>query len=182
MNKKVLKTMIALVVIFLMALYVLKIFFPEQFVLCVENEKLVEIGKYIDSHKWMYYLFGSFTSFLTYWFYFCAVSHKWYLNWWQILAIIIIIGISLGLSLFDSVLASVFGVLSMTFIPILFKANYKSALMIFSVHYLAQALTLRIRNLPLYMTNVNSLSLFLTNFECLFWLLLFYFYNNYKEI
>ena len=181
MNKKVLKTMIALVVIFLSAFYVLKIFFPEQFVLCIENAKLVEIGNYIDSHKWSYYLFGIFTSFTTYWLYLCAVCRKWYLNWWQILIVLGVIGGSIGLSFYDATLTASFGVLSMITLPLLFKADYRATLIVFSVHYLSQTLTLRIRNLTLYMTNINSLVLFMIDFECLFWLLLFYFYNNYKE-
>ena len=46
MNKRVLRTMLALVVIFLSAVYVLKIFLPEQFVFIIENEQLITIGKY----------------------------------------------------------------------------------------------------------------------------------------
>ena len=58
MNKKVLKTMIALVIVFLLACYILKIFFPEQFVMSIENEKLIAIGNYIDNNAWAYYIFG----------------------------------------------------------------------------------------------------------------------------
>lgn len=66
MNKKVLKVMIVLVVIFLLALYVLKIFFPQEFVMVVENDKLVSIGYYVDNHLWLHIILGIITSFITY--------------------------------------------------------------------------------------------------------------------
>ena len=48
MNKKVLKVMIGLVVVFLTALYVLKLVFPDKFILAVENEVFIKIGDFID--------------------------------------------------------------------------------------------------------------------------------------
>ena len=69
--------------VFLTACYVLKFFFPQQFVMAIENPTLISIGQYIDGHQWLFYLFGIFTSFISYWFYLCAVCKRWYLNWWQ---------------------------------------------------------------------------------------------------
>lgn len=181
MNKKVLKTMIALVVIFLAGLYVLKIFFPEQFVLSVENKTIVNIGVYIDTHEWLYYLFGIFTSFLTYWFYLCAVCKRWYLKWYEIIIVLLVIGASIGFTFWDINIYSAFSVITFIALPYIFGSNIKSVAICFSIHSLSQVLSLSIRNLPIYMTNVNSLSLFITNLECIFWLLLFYFYNNYNK-
>ena len=133
MNKKVFRTMIALVVIFLVALYVLKIFFPEQFVISIENEKLIAIGNYIDNNAWAYYLFGIVTSFLTYWLYLCAVCKQWYLKWWQCLIVLGVIGLSIGLNFVDVNLCSAFNVISMMILPIMFKANTKITLIVFSI-------------------------------------------------
>ncbi len=181
MNKKVLKTMIALVVIFLIACYVLKIFFPEQFVLSVENETIIAIGNYIDSNEWAYYLFGIFTSFLTYWLYLCAVCRKWYLNWWQCLIVLATIGASIGLNFVDVNICSALNYASFVFLPLIFGSNLKTVAIVYTVHMVSQALTLTIRNLPIYMVNINSLSFTLITFEMYFWLLLFYFYYNYKK-
>ena len=181
MNKKVVKAMLALVVIFLVGLYILKIFIPDKFVMVIENEKLVEIGNYIDSHKWAYYLFGIISSFITYWLYFCATMKKWYLNWWQILIVFAIIGGSIGLSFYNTTLMSAFTIIAMLVVPLLFKGDAKYTLVVFSTHYLAQTLTLQIRNLPLYMTAINSITLHLVGIESLFWLLLFYIYPHIKE-
>ena len=81
MYKKILKTMIALVIIFLLALYVLKIFFPEQFIIVIENNALIIIGNFIDKYWILNELVAIITSFITYWLYLGAVTKKWCLNW-----------------------------------------------------------------------------------------------------
>lgn len=181
MNRKVFKVMIALVVIFLACLYVLKIFMPEQFVLSVENETIITIGTYIDNNAWAYYLFGILTSFITYWLYLCAVCRRWYLKWYEILTVLVVISGSIGLSLWDTNVYSAYSVITFIVLPLLFKSDLKTVAVVFSIHSLSQTMSLTIRNLPLYMTTSNSLTLFLMAIECYFWLLLFYIYFNYKK-
>ena len=181
MNKKVFRTMIALVVIFLVALYVLKIFFPEQFVISIENEKLIAIGNYIDNNAWAYYLFGIVTSFLTYWLYLCAVCKKWYLNWWQCLIVLAVIGASIGFNFVDVNLCSALSYSSFIFLPFIFKAELKPVAIVFTTHIFAQFLTTSIRNLPVYIQYYNSLIFAFLTFECYLWLFLFYIYYNYNK-
>lgn len=181
MNKKVLKTMIALVVIFLSALYVLKIFIPEQFVLCVEIEKLVEIGRYIDTHAWADYLFGIITSFITYWFYLCATCKRWYLKWYECLIVLLTVGGNIGLNFVDVNLYTAFSYSSFIFLPMLFGSDLDTVGLCFSVHLFSQTLTLSIRDVLIYMTNTNSLTIYLIGVESFIWLLLLYLLFNYKE-
>lgn len=183
MNKKVLKTMIALVVIFLCALYVLKIFFPEEFVMVIENEQLIKIGEYVDNNLWLHIILACITSFITYWLYLCAVTHKWYLNWKEILMVLGVIAITQTLYSFDETvdLASGISIISMLILPIFSKASLKDVAIVFSIHYMAQLLSTLIRGLPLLLTNVNYATIFLMTIECYFWLLLFYLYFNIKR-
>ena len=181
MNKKVFKTMIALVVIFLCACYVLKIFFPEQFVMAIENETIVSIGNYINDNQWAYYLFGIFTSFLTYWLYLCAVCRKWYLNWWQCLIVLGVIGISIGLSFADTNIYSAFSIITFVALPALFKSDLKNVAVCYSIHLISQAITLTIRNLPMYMHTFNILNVFLLSIDMYLWMLLLYICFNYKK-
>lgn len=181
MNKKVLKTMIALAIVFLLACYILKIFFPEQFVMSIENETIITIGNYIDSNAWAYYLFGIATSFLTYWLYLCAVCKRWYLNWWQCLIVLAVIGASIGFNFIDVNLCSALNYSSFIFLPFIFKAELKPVAIVFTTHIFAQFLTLSIRNLPIYMNAVNSLIVNIVGFETYLWLFLFYIYYNYKR-
>lgn len=181
MNKKVLKTMIGLVVVFLVALYVIKIFFPQEFVMVIENEQFIKIGNYIDSHKWAYYLFGICTSFITYWLYFGAVCRRWLLNWKQLLAIFIVIGGSIGLSFVDSKICSAFTTGAMLCLPLLLKGDMRYVPIVFSVHLFAQNITLAIRNLPMYIANYNSVIFFALTLECYIWMVLFYLLGNFKD-
>lgn len=183
MNRKVFKVMIALVVIFLTGLYVLKIFMPEQFVLSVENEIIITIGTYIDNNAWAYYLFGILTSFITYWLYLCAVCRRWYLKWYEILTVLVVIGATLGLSVVDVNLYTALSYSSFIFLPLLFDKNVRlrDIVIVFTIHIFSQALSLSIRDLEVYMTNVNSLTVCMLGIESYFWLLLFYIYFNYNK-
>ena len=181
MNKKVFISMLILTISFLVSLYVLKIFFPQEFVMSIQNERLIEIGTYIDSHQWSYYLFGICTSFLTYWLYLCAVCHKKWLGMKEILAILITIALSIGSQFIDPNFATYMSIFPMIILPCIFRANLRDVTIVYSVHGLAQILSLSIRNLPMYIQYFNSLFFMFMTIEMYFWLLLFYIILNYKK-
>lgn len=181
MNKKVFVSMLVLSMSFLMGLYILKIFFPQEFVMSIENDRLMIIGNYIDNHLWLYYICCGITAFITYWFYCCACSSRLYLKWYECLYIIATIIIIRVVSLYDESLSTVISVVSFVFLPALTKGNIKQCALVYTVHGIAQALSLSIRNLPLYLTNVNFVTLFIFGIECYFWLFLFYIIYNYKK-
>ena len=180
MNKKVFKTMIALVVIFLVACYVLKIFFPEQFALSLENNTLVNIGNYMDKNLWIRYPFGVLTSFITYWLYLCATCRKWYLKWWECLIVLVTIGATIGLRFVDTNLSSVISYTSFVFLPFMFKAELKPVAICYTIHITNQFLTLSIRNLIAYVATVNALNIMILSIDMYMWLVLLYITFNYK--
>ncbi len=183
MNKKVLKTMIALVMIFLCAFYVLKIFFPEQFVMIIENERLVIIGEYVDTHLWLYIMISCITNFITYCLYLCAVTRKWYLNWKELIAVLIVIAVTQTLYSFKATvsLASALCTIAMIVLPLISKAQLKDVAIVFSFDYLSLTLSTLIRGLPELFVNVNFMTIFLMSLESYFWLLLFYILFNFKK-
>lgn len=183
MNSKVLKSMLALVVIFLSALYILKCFFPEQFVMVIENDKLILIGSFVDAHLWLHIILACITSFITYWLYLCAVLHKWYLNWKELTMVLIAIAITQVLYSFNETytIANGVAIMSMLVIPCLSQATLKDVCIVYSVHSMAQLLSTSIRSLPLLLTNINYATILLMGVESYFWLLLFYLYFNIKK-
>ena len=181
MNKKVLKTMIALVVIFLVALYVLKIFFPQEFVMAIENEVIINMGNYIDSHEWAYYLSLYITSFITYWLYCCAVCRRWRLKWYECIYILLAITVVRVLTMLNYNLSTIISVLTFVILPSLMGGKLKDCAFVYTIHGVAQGLSLSIRDLPMYFTNVNTLIATFMILECYFWLILMYLYGNYKE-
>lgn len=180
MNKKVFIAMLILTISFLVSFYVLKIFFPQEFVMAVENEHLIIIGNYIDTHKWSYYLFGIFTSFITYWLYCCAVCRKLFLNLKECVIILIVIGLSIALSFYDVSLSSELSIIAMLLLPLIFKGDMHYMPIVMTVNNLSQLLTLKIRNLPIYLTTINSLNIFILSIDMFFWLILLYIIGNYK--
>ena len=181
MNKKVLKTMIALVVAFLLGFYILKIFFPEQFMMSIQNENFVKIGNFIDGKLWISLICSGITSFVGTYLFSCVVTRRWYLPLRETIVLLVIIIGSTLLCLYDEILGAGIMTMSMFIIPAMLKADLRTTTIVYCTHSLSQLLSLKIRNLPIYLTNVNSIiSIFMMG-ECYLWLLLFYLYFNYKK-
>lgn len=181
MNKKVLKTMIALVIIFLAGLYVLKIFFPEQFVFVINNQKLIDAGNFIGGRWWLQEICDIISSFIVYWLYLGATLRTWRLNWKQILVVFITIAVTHGLYFLDVTLASGVSVIAMFVMPAIFNAKLRDVTIVFSIHYMSQLLSTLIRGLPLLLKDVNFLTITLLGIESYLWLLLLYLYFNFKK-
>ena len=181
MNKKVFISMLTLSVIFLVGLYVFKIFFPQEFMMSIQSEKIIAIGTFIDSHEWLYYLCCGLTSFLTYWLYCCACSGRLYLKWYEVLEIVGVIVICRAVNFYDTTLATAISLCSFLFLPAIMKGDLKKTAIIYTTHTMCQALSLGIRSLPIYLTNTNFVTICLMTLECYFWLLLFYIIYNYKK-
>ena len=180
MNKKVFVSMVVLVVCFLFGMYIAKIFFPEQFVFAIENQTAIKVGNYIDNHKWLYYICCGITAYITYFLYCCACSERKYLNWKENLIILACIIVIRLISLFDNTLATSIQLSSFIFFPYITKGKLKNSAIVYTVHCISQALSLSIRNLPIYLTNTNFITSLLLTIEMYLWLILFYIIFNYK--
>lgn len=182
-NKALYVSMLVLVGVFLAAMYILKGFYPQEFVLAVENQTIINIGKYIDSHGWLYTVCCMFTSFITYWLYICASSHRLFLKWYECVILLIA---SLGIRLIglyvDTDLRTVISMCSFFVLPAVMGCDLKTLSVVYTVHSISQFLTLKIRNLPLFFTNIpNFVNMILLTLECYMWLVLMYIIFNYKK-
>lgn len=174
--------MLVLVVAFLGAMYVGKILFPQDFVMLIENERLVAIGRFIDNHPLIYYICCIATSFITYWLYCCAVSHRKFLNWKECLLIAICLVVNRLISFVDESIATHISIALFFILPTITKGNLKDCAIVYSVHGLSQALALSIREFPMYFTNdLTFVSGLLMTLDCYLWLVLFYMLNNYEK-
>ena len=173
--------MLILSVIFLVCIYVLKIFFPQEFMMSIQNEKIIAIGTFIDSHEWLYYLCCGITAFITYWLYCCACSGRLYLKWYEALGIVGVIAICRIINFYDTNIATIISWCSFVFLPALMGGELKRCAIVFTAHSISQGLSIGIRCLPIYLTSVNFITFALMTIECFFWLLLFYIIYNYKK-
>lgn len=181
MNKKVFISMLVLSIVFLVGMYVIKIFFPEEFVLAIENERIITIGTFINSHKILFYICGGITSFITYWLYCCACKHTLRLRWYENLLIIAVVVMCRLLSIYDANMCTIISWTSFAFLPALMGGDLKTCAIIFTTHSIAQGLSLRIRNLTMYLASGNFLTLLLLAIDMYLWLILFYVIFNYKK-
>lgn len=181
MNKKVFVSMLVLCIVFLTGLYIAKIFFPNEFVIAVQNQRLVEIGNFVDRYIVLSYLFSMTTTFFVYWLFFCACKGALYLNWKECLSIGIADVLVTFIGLLDMNIATHISISAFFIIPFIFRLDLRRATIIYSVHGLAQVLSLRIRDLPMYLTSINSLVAFILTVECYVWLTLFYLVFNYRN-
>lgn len=181
--------MIALVVIFLVALYVLKIFFPEEFVMAMQNDAFITIGNYIDTHKWSAILFGFIIGFVGDYLYFGAVCRQKKLHWSLILIMIVyglayamfynLADVNLVISLSNIIIAIQSCYMILT--PMLYTKELKPLSVTYCVTSIAQLLALNIRNLAMLITNANSIVNFAMCFESFLWLILLFCLFNYNK-
>lgn len=181
MRKKVFTTMLSLSVCFLVGMYVLKIFFPEEFMMSIQNEKLITIGKFIDNNIFLSHLCSSITMFLVYYLYSSACCRRIKLGFKHIVVILITIILIKVFGFIDTNIASILRWTSFMFIPALCDGNLKIGAFIFTTHSLLQGLSIGIRNLPMYLTDVNSITSLFMVAECYLWLFIMCLIFNFKN-
>ena len=181
MNKKVFISMLVLSIVFLVGLYVVKIFFPQEFMMTIQNENFIKVGTFITSHKILFYICGAITSFITYYLYCCACSHRLRLKWYECLIILILIVIFRLINFYDANMATILSWCSFMFLPAMFKGDIKTTAIVFTVHGISQGLSLKIRNLTMYLASSNFITMFLLAIDMYLWLLLFYVIFNYNK-
>ncbi len=179
MNKKVVNTLIWLVIIYLIAWYILKIFFPEKFLLQINNEKLIKIGSFVDARWYLRVLFGGIFSCITYWLYLCAVCKQRKLSLKQNIIVIIVAYSAFAVEILFPDLITYYSILAMIILPAVFKAEMKRTAIVFSFHLICQWLSLSIRSLISKVYVFTFLTSIVMTLECYFWLLLFYLLFNY---
>ena len=174
--------MLVLSIVFLVGMYVLKIFFPQEFVLAIENERIIGIGNFIDNNLWLRYICGGITSFITLWFYCCISCKRKKLGIKNIFIILATVVMLRVLSIYDMNLCTIMNTCVFFILPAIMNGNLKWVATTFTIHSFAQYLSLSIRGLPLYFThNLNFLTTIIMSIDCYLWLLLLYVISNYKK-
>lgn len=181
MNKKVFVSMLTLCVVFLAGLYIAKFFFLQEFMMSIQNERIIKVGTYIDTHKWLYYFCCGITAFITYYLYCCASSGRLKLKWYETLEIVGVIVVIRAISFYDDTLATAIELASFLFLPYLLNGKLKNCAITYTIHTVSQGLSLGIRNLPIYLHSVNFATMFCFGIESYLWLILSMVIFNYNK-
>lgn len=188
MNKKVYTSALILIIVFLLAQYVLKIFFPAEFIMYIENPRIVEVGVFIDSHWWLYLPCAFLIAFVSDYLFFGAVCRKVKLPKKLLL---IMFAYDLVLSLLytfapmtlamHSNLVVCCSMAYMFIVPLFFTDELKPIAITYAITNVAQLLTLAIRDLSAVVVSTNILTITLLSLESYLWGALCFVIFNYNE-
>jgi hypothetical protein len=173
----------------LLSIYLVKIINPEFIVGVAETESIVRVGNYIDTHKWAYYLATSLISFIVYWLICCACCRKKFLNWKECIIILFTICILFVCEKYANFLYMDLNIISQMLLPAIFclmdhKKDikyYYSSIFCLSIHFIAQTISLQIRNIITMIAQYNYATLIVMMIDVYIWLFIMYFYFNFKK-
>ena len=182
MNRKVLLTMIVLLWVFLFAFMAIKLFLPNELMAVMENDKILQIGAFIDNNIVARLIADILLSVLVLHFYLCACKRAWKLSFKEYL---IVVAYSIAVNacyLCNPYFAMAIDLIGLVLLPFLMKADTKQTVAIFILHQLAQPIALVIRSEPLYLASTDYATQLILMFDVYIWLILYYLYSNfYKE-
>lgn len=182
MNKKVFNYVIALLWMIMVLLAILKLCFAESFIAVAANQRVIDIGNFIDSTPIIKLIADVIMGVLIMHFYLCACKQVWKLSICEYLVVIVYsISITL-LRPFLPVLINLIDFAAPIVLPFLLKCRWKQIGVIFVLHNLGQLMTVFIRSEELYQVSLNYATVFVFAFDMYVWLGVYYIYSNvYKE-
>lgn len=163
------------------AIYILKIFLPHFVIEVAHVESIVQLGRYIDTHQWAYYVASSVLSFFTYYLICGACCEKKFLNKKETLMVIATVICMYVIKEFLPELYTTVNYISMILLPFLMMGKFKNTVIVFSCLNLLQAITLEIRGLSLMIIDFNYATLLILLIDVYILQTLLYFAFNYKK-
>lgn len=181
MNKKVYVSALILVVVFLCIQYVLKIFFPEAFLMIIEEPNIVLAGQFIDANWWLYFPIAFIFAMVSDYLFFaaCCKTRKPHWSLWLIMICynVILISLYTFAPYFVAANSNLIVGCSMAYmflVPIFYTNELKPMAITYVVANVAQLLTLAIRDFTPLLTSVNTLTTMLLSIESYLWATLCY--------
>ena len=155
--------------IILAALYLIKFIAPGAIVQVAEIEPIVRLGEYVDTHQWAYYLFTGAISFIVGCIYCCACCRKKHLSWLEHLVVLAEVILLFVIQKFLPEYYLSLNLICMAILPAIICAISKcqdakciySTAITFTVHSVAQLVSLAIRGLSMYIHYPNSATLYI---------------------
>lgn len=182
MNKKVFKWVIASLWLTLIMFSILKLFLAENFIAVVTNQRIINIGNFIDKNFVAKITADTLIGIFIMHFYLCACKQVWKLSLIEYSIVFVYSILIVFLQSIMPVLATTINLAAPVILPILLKCKWKQTLVIFVLHHVGQLATVFIRSEELYHITANYATAFIFAFDMYLWLGLYYIYSNiYKE-
>ena len=175
--------------LFLIIFTILKLVCPEFVVGIAETQWVVDFGTFINNNEWAYYIFVFIVSFIIGYLYCCACCRKPSLNWLECIIVAIEV---IFLLVIQKIIPSQYVLINsvcMIVMPTIMcaisrKTDIKylySIVTTLAVHTAWQVLSLVIRDITIYVTKPNIVTLTILLIDLYIIDVLLYNYYNYKE-
>ena len=172
----------------LVAFYLTKLLFPKFIVGVAEIPRIVEIGNFIDSHKWLYCIVNGFISFFTMYLFSCACCKIKLLSLLECLILAFIIAISFPIGDYLPSVSFAYNNIVYLLMPLIIillrKEKHKNIFIPSAVCYIitsiAQSMSLVIRDISTLISYPNTATFFILIIDGTIWNVLLYLYFNYK--
>jgi hypothetical protein len=173
----------------LVGFYVLKMVCPQFIVGVAEIPSIVKFGNFVDSNLFAFYFVDGIVSLFVGFIHCAACCRKRQLSY---KSYIIIIGFTIFLYLVSYFIPHQYMILNcavfafMPFVVCIFENNLNGKTFISTsicvfVDFLAQVISMEIKDITLLATHLNSATFFIMLIDVVIWRMLFYFYFNCKE-
>ena len=174
----------------LVALYCIKIFYPNVVVGVAEITPIVKFGNFIDAHKWVYYPINGILSFVILYFYSCACCRIRKLTFFEDIVVCLFVVLSHIIEEFAVEHLVGYNFILYLLIPLFIVKKRKiinpnvfnSTAICFIITTMAQSLSLAIRDIPLYISAHNTATYFVLLIDVYIWNFLLYNYYNFKGV
>jgi hypothetical protein len=173
----------------LVGFYVLKIVCPQFIVGVAETQSIVTIGNFIDGNKVCFYIFHFIVGLFSSYIYSCACCRVKKLNRNQTVVLLSFLLFSMVCQEFMPDIYTPYNYVSIVIMPFIIayisknvsKKTFMSTAICFTVDVMAQAFSMKIRNVVIMTNCVNSATMFVLLIDLVIWRLLLYMYFNEKE-
>lgn len=174
----------------LVALYCIKIFYPNVVVGVAEIKPIVKFGNFIDKYDWAYYLFYGSTSMLILWFYTCACCRVNKLGKIELCVLFGLVVLSHIIEKYLPTQSLVFNISLYLIMPLIVVTKrrikdyriFYSTVVCFLITNFAQTISLDIRAISTMVSYPNSATYFILLIDAYIWNVLLYNYYNFKGV
>ena len=158
MTKKVWITLLALLIGCLVAYNFVALIYPETFIMCLTDTRILTVGNFIEERTWLTEMYYYVTGFISFYLFGCISKSKWKLKFWETLVVLALSIASQLLYIYLPEIGIFAGILPMLLIGVFVGNNTKGFLITFILHRVCPFLTLFVRgyNEALPMMNIGS--------------------------
>ena len=171
MNKKISKTLLVLLITYLVAFYILKYAFPHIFLEMLISPNVIKLGDFLQSWTGYEHLYKLLATMLTLYLYVCAGCGKFKFKWYEAIYIVLGAVVCQCCFKFTPELYTHTTIFVMLLLSLLCKGNFAYSVVAFGIHgYMSQFL-LSVRGFETILQYYNLATGLMLSLEGYVWLM-----------